>query len=109
MTLIKKILAVAAMAALLVPAGAFAQSSSDKGYSGSADVVRGLQQGSGGGVAPGSSGSNPTTPTSVKAAAPQKGGLPFTGADLGVLAAAGGMLLALGFGLRRLTHRPAEA
>jgi hypothetical protein len=37
------------------------------------------------------------------------GSLPFTGAELGVLAGAGASLVLLGFGLRRLTHRSAEA
>lgn len=36
------------------------------------------------------------------------GSLPFTGAELGVLAGAGGVLVLLGFGLRRLTHRSAQ-
>jgi hypothetical protein len=36
----------------------------------------------------------------------EAGTLPFTGTDLGVVTAAAGLLLALGFGLRRLTHRP---
>ena len=42
----------------------------------------------------------------VQAAADEGASLPFTGADLGVLAVAGGLLLGLGLGLRRLTHRP---
>jgi hypothetical protein len=41
--------------------------------------------------------------------ADDNGSLPFTGADLGVVAAAGGLLLGFGFGLRRLTHRPTQA
>ena len=32
--------------------------------------------------------------------------LPFTGLDLGLLGAAGGMLLVLGFGMRRLMRAP---
>jgi hypothetical protein len=44
----------------------------------------------------------------VQATTDTGGSLPFTGADLGVLAAAGGILLSLGFGLRRLTHRPSH-
>ena len=44
----------------------------------------------------------------VVGATDEGGSLPFTGADLGVLAAAGGILLSLGFGLRRLTHRPSH-
>ena len=95
---IKKIVAVAITAALLAPSAAFAAGSEEGGYGGSGDVVAGLEQGSGGG------GSGPTATNSNAG-----GSLPFTGSDLGVVAGAGGMLLALGFGLRRLTHRPTQA
>jgi hypothetical protein len=103
MTHIKKILAVAGIATMLIgPATAFAGSSDDT-YGGPGNVVSGLEQGGGGG-----GGNAPASSTSpVKA---QSGGnLPFTGADLGVLAAAGGLLMGFGFGLRRLTHRPTQA
>jgi hypothetical protein len=95
MTRIKKLLAVVgatAMLALAAPA-VYAQSGTE-GYGGS-NVVAGLEQGGGG-----------DTAAPVQAAADEGGSLPFTGADLGVLAAAGGLLLGLGLGLRRLTHRP---
>jgi hypothetical protein len=93
MTRIKKLLAVVGATALLAFAApaAFAQSGSE-GYGGS-NVVAGLEQGGGG-----------ETGAPVQAA--ESGSLPFTGADLGVLAVAGGLLLGLGLGLRRLTHRP---
>jgi hypothetical protein len=104
MTQIKKILAVASIATMLIlPATAFAQSS-DEVYGGAGEVISGLQQGGGGG---GNNGGG-ASPTTVKAQS-QGGNLPFTGADLGVLAAAGGVLVGLGFGLRRLTHRPTQA
>lgn len=109
MMLIKKSLAIAATAALLVPAGAFAQSSSNDTYGGPGNVVSGLEQGSGGGNGGGNAPAQATSPATTKQVQSSQGGLPFTGADLGVLAAAGGMLLGLGFGLRRLTHRPIEA
>jgi hypothetical protein len=102
MTLIKKALAIASISALLVPTAAMAQSS-DEGYGGPGNVISGLQQGGGNG---GGGGGN-TQPV-VKAQS-QGGNLPFTGADLGVLAAAGGLLAGFGFGLRRLTHRPTQA
>jgi hypothetical protein len=106
MTRIKKSLAIAGVLALLAPATAMAgDSSSNDGYGGPGNVVAGLQQGSGGGGNNGGGGGN--APQPVKAS--QSGSLPFTGADLGVLAAAGGLLAGLGFGLRRLTHRPAGA
>ena len=94
MTRYKKLLAVViatAMLALAAPA-VYAQSGQE-GYGGS-NVVAGLEQGGGG-----------DTGAPVQAAT-NEGSLPFTGADLGVLAAAGGLLLGLGLGLRRLTHRP---
>lgn len=100
---LRKILAIAVIAMMLVPAAAFAQSSRD-GYAGPNNVVSGIEQGGGGGG--GGNGGSGDGGTVVRAA-DNGGSLPFTGADLGVLAAAGGMLLALGFGLRRLTHRPA--
>lgn len=101
MTRFKKLFAVLGVAALLAlsaPA-AFAQSGSE-GYGGS-NVVAGLEQGGGD-----DSGGPTGGPTA--AATDEGGSLPFTGADLGVLAAAGGLLLGLGFGLRRLTHRPSH-
>ena len=97
----KRLVAVACALAVLAPSTAYAQSSSDEAYGGENNVVAGLQQGSGGGGGP----SGPTaSPTRT-----QGGSLPFTGADLGVVAAAGGLLFGLGFGLRRLTHRPQQA
>ena len=96
---IKKIVAIASAVALLAPSAAFAASGSENGgYAGSNDVVAGLEQGSGGG-------GGPSGTTSGNAG----GSLPFTGSDLSVIVAAGGMLLGLGFGLRRLTHRPTRA
>ena len=94
MTRFKKLLAVMGATALLAFAApaAMAQSGTE-GYGGS-NVVAGLEQGGGG---------NTGTPVQ---ATNQGGSLPFTGADLGVLAVAGGLLLGLGLGLRRLTHRP---
>ena len=110
MTRMKRLLAVVGATALLAFAApaAFAQSGSE-GYSGS-NVVAGLDQGgSGGGNSGGNSGEvAPAQTTPVQATADEGGSLPFTGADLGVLAAAGGILLSLGFGLRRLTHRPSH-
>ena len=101
---IKKSLAIAGVLALLAPATAIAQSSSDQSYGGPGNVVAGLQQGSGGG-----GGGHPGTASTSSPKATSAGSLPFTGSDLGVLAAAGGLLLALGFGLRRLTHHPVQA
>ena len=105
MTRMKKFLAVMGATALLAFAApaAFAESGTE-GYGGS-NVVAGLEQG--GGTDTGT----PVQPAPVQAApvqvaADEGASLPFTGADLGVLAVAGGLLLGLGLGLRRLTHRP---
>ena len=94
MTRYKKLLAVVVATALLaLSAPAVYAQSGEEGYGGS-NVVAGLEQGGGG-----------DTGAPVQAAT-NEGSLPFTGADLGVLAAAGGLLLGMGLGLRRLTHRP---
>jgi hypothetical protein len=95
---IKKTFAMAGVIALLAPAAAFAQASNEA-YGGDGDVVAGLESGSG------DDGGN----ASPAATTTEGDNLPFTGSDLGVLAAAGGALLGMGFGLRRMTHRPTEA
>ena len=87
----KRVLAIACVIALMLPAAAFAQSSTE-GYGGDNNVVAGLSEGGGNG------------PTATNDSS-----LPFTGGDLAVLLTAGGALLGLGFGLRRLTHRPSGA
>jgi hypothetical protein len=105
---IKKLLAIAGVLALLAPSAALAQSS-DEAYGGDNNVVAGLEQGGGNA---GGGGGNASSPTSSPTSGPSSSGggsLPFTGSDLGVVAAAGGLLLGLGFGLRRLTHRPSQA
>jgi hypothetical protein len=97
----KRLLAIAGVVGLIatamLPAAAIAQSSVE-GYGGPS-VVAGLEEGGGNGGPP------PSAPVE-RGGAPS---LPFTGTDLGVLVSAGGILLALGFGLRRLTHRPFQA
>lgn len=101
-SIINKVLIAALAVAMLVPtATAFAQSSNE-GYGGPNNVVSGV----------GNSG-GPSSPTPAAETSPvetsEAASLPFTGADLGVLLAAGAILLALGLGLRRLTHRPSGA
>ena len=104
---IKKTFAIAAVFALLAPAAAFAQASNEA-YGGDGNVVAGLQSGRTTAPATAPATAEPTA-TSEPAAATDGGNLPFTGSDLGVLAAAGGALLGLGYGLRRMTHQPREA
>lgn len=100
---INRMLAIAFMLVLLVPAAASAQSSKE-GYAKNQFNVAGLQEGSGGG-----DGNSPSdTVKNTTASGGGSGSLPFTGADLGVLAGAGVLLLGMGFGLRRLTHRPSS-
>jgi len=98
-TLKIRITALAVTAILVLPSAAFAQSSQE-GYGGPNNVVSGIQD------------DNDTTPpsdvTPVADTSDEGGSLPFTGSDLGVLAAAGALMLGLGFGLRRLTHRPLQ-
>jgi hypothetical protein len=94
MTKIKNLIAIVCAVALMAPSAAFAQSS-DEGYGGFGGIAGQVDENGGGG----------------DGGAPQKadgGSLPFTGADLGVLAAAGGILFGLGVGLRRLTHHPRQ-
>jgi hypothetical protein len=98
-----RITAFAVLAALVLPSAALA-ASSQEGYGGPNNVVAGIND---------SGDDNPTPPApapevAVAADTDEGGSLPFTGADLGVLAAAGGIMLAFGFGLRRLTHRPSQ-
>ena len=101
MTRYKKLLAVVVATALLaLSAPAVYAQSGEEGYGGS-NVVAGLEQGGGG-----DTGAPVQAAPVVQATADEGASLPFTGADLGVLAAAGGLLLGLGLGLRRLTHRP---
>jgi hypothetical protein len=91
----KSLIAIVCAVALMAPSAAFAQST-DEGYGGAGAIAGQIDTG----------GPPPAAPVTTEE---ESGSLPFTGADLGVLAAAGGMLVLLGFGLRRLTHRPSEA
>ena len=63
--------------------------------------------------ATGSSSTDPKAGTAAdtvkRSSAPDNGALPFTGLDLGFIGIAGVGLLVVGFGLRRLTQREAEA
>ncbi len=90
----KSLIAIVCAVALMVPSAAAAQST-DEGYGGAGAIAGQIDTG-------GPSGA-PVTEEDQGAA------LPFTGADLGVLGGAGAMLVLLGFGLHRLTHRPSEA
>ena len=86
---------------LALPASALAQSSTG-GYNQPGGVVQDQIQ-----TEPAQAKSQ-TTPAAATASAPaaksQSGQLPFTGLDIGLIVAAGGVLLLLGFGIRRFTR-----
>jgi hypothetical protein len=80
---------------------AFAQSgSADDGYGEPAGLV---QTQVGGGNQPGTETSTPTDTPAAATVSDNGGKLPFTGLDIALMVGAGGLLLALGFGMRRLT------
>jgi hypothetical protein len=55
-------------------------------------------------------GESPTQPAATSGGGGGGGGsLPFTGLDIALLAGAGGLLVAAGFGMRRLTRAPGRA
>jgi hypothetical protein len=101
MRLSKKFVAGTISAALLVGApSAVAQTSAQQGYSTPGGSVQTQIQNGGGGNNPGEVVSTPEKATAAKSS----GTLPFTGLDLVLVVAAGGILLALGLGMRRLTR-----
>jgi hypothetical protein len=105
-----KTLVAAYVALLLVAVPAVAQvSPTEQGYSAPAGTTQQQITSSPAPTANVSPGTTPKAPTpvAVKKAAPEKGGLPFTGLELGLVLAAGAALLGVGFGLRRLS-RPSE-
>ena len=105
----KGIAALACVVFLALPGAAFAQSGVS-GYEDNGSQVQGLVQGGGGGGGGETTTSAPAATTSAPAATADTGGtLPFTGAELGVLAGTGAVLVLLGFGLRRMTQRPGTA
>jgi hypothetical protein len=95
--------------ALLFAAPAFAVSPAQEGYSfpaGSVQQELGQNSPSSGanGATQQSEGSNGGA---TAAAAHDSSKLPFTGMDIGLVVGAGGVLLAMGFGIRRLSRAPA--
>ena len=102
------------IAALLAFApAAFAQSSAQQGYSAPGGVVQTQLNSSGPPSNPTSvpTGRSPNAPSSAPAAtttttttAKTSGRLPFTGLDIALIVAAGGVLLLMGFGIRRLSR-----
>jgi hypothetical protein len=107
MRISKKVLAGTISAALLFAAPpAFGVTSAQSGYSKPGGIVETqIQNSGGGGNNPGSVVSTPEQATQAKS----NGSLPFTGLDLVLVVAAGGLLLGLGLGMRRLTRPPSVA
>ena len=100
MRLSKKFLAGTISAALLFGApSAFAASSAQQGYSKPGGIVQ-TELENGGGNSPGAVVQTPERATETKSS----GSLPFTGLDVVLVVAAGGLLLGLGLGMRRLTR-----
>jgi hypothetical protein len=87
-------------ASLVLPAGAIAQSA-ETGYAQPGGVVQDQIE-----TQPAEdSGNTPAAATepAPEAASDEGGSLPFTGLDVALVVGAGGVLLLLGFGIRRLT------
>jgi hypothetical protein len=85
----------ATVLALALATSAFAQSSQDGYIDNKGQIQAQVDNGGPGG----------STPVSADSG----GTLPFTGLDLAILAVAGGVLVAAGFGMRRLTRSPGPA
>jgi hypothetical protein len=89
---------------LAIATSASAQQSSVDGYEDQAGQIQAQVQGGGGGGD--GSGTAPVTATTDSSAG---GSLPFTGLDVALLFAAGGVLAVAGLGMRRLTRSPGSA
>jgi hypothetical protein len=104
-TLQIKIVALAVLAVLALPTAALG-ASSDEGYGGPNNVVSGVQTNNDEGPPPSPEPESETAGVeTVSASDDSDDVLPFTGTDLLIMAASGGLLLMFGFGLRRLTRR----
>ncbi len=93
----KTIAASIAALCLLSPSAAMAQSSSLEGYSEPRAQIEGTS----------ASGGDPGDRSGGDSAA--SGSLPFTGLDLGLMAAGGVVLAGMGFGMRRFSRAPDAA
>ena len=101
MRLSKKFLAGMICAAFLVGApAALAASSAQSGYSKPGGIVQTQLENGGSDHNPGAVVSTPEGTTETRSS----GSLPFTGLDVVLVVIAGGLLLGLGLGIRRLTR-----
>jgi hypothetical protein len=105
MRLSKKFLAGTISALMLLGAApsAMAASSAQSGYSKPGGIVQTEIDNGGGNPNPGAVVENSSPPGSVTETR-NSGSLPFTGLDVVLVVAAGGLLLGLGLGMRRLTR-----
>ena len=87
----------AALAVLSFATVAYGQPSVD-GYSDEGGQIQTQIDSTGGGGG--------TPPAPARATSDAGGSLPFTGLDVALLVGAGGLLVAAGFGMRRLTRAP---
>jgi hypothetical protein len=92
-----------AMALILALATTAYGQSSVQGYNDQGGQIQSTVDQGGGGGGEGLAGTTTTT------TADDGGSLPFTGLDVALLAAAGGVLAAAGLGMRRLTRAPGTA
>jgi len=90
---------------LAIATSASAQQSSVDGYEDQAGQIQAQVQGGGGSGGDGSG----TAPVAATTDSSAGGSLPFTGLDVALLFAAGGVLAVAGLGMRRLTRSPGSA
>ena len=101
---IKKFVALLALSAMLMPASAFAQAGpAQDAYGDEGPQIQEQIDNSGGG------GGGPEETVTPAAESDQGGDLPFTGLDLALVVGAGGLLVAMGLGMRRLTRPSRQA
>jgi hypothetical protein len=90
---------------LAIATSASAQSSVE-GYEDQAGQIQAQIQGGGNG---GGGDAGSTAPVAATTDSADSGSLPFTGLDVALLLAAGGVLVVVGLGMRRLTRSPDTA
>jgi hypothetical protein len=106
MRLNKKFLAGITSAALLAGApSAYAVSSAQQAYSKPGGIVETQLDNGGGGNHPGAATQNTVVSTPETAPQAKSSSLPFTGLDLVLVVGAGGILIGLGFAMRRMARR----
>jgi len=101
------VLAAAIMLSLAFATVAFGQSSTEEGYNPTGPEIVNKVGDDDEQQAPAPA--NAQQPNAQQPSTGNGDELPFTGLDLALLAGAGGMLLALGVGMRRLTRSPESA